>query len=58
MIDFNKLVKYKSPEKGEEEMTFKVVNYNDVTQRCYIEHQSNDFLKPQSLISINEIINV
>jgi hypothetical protein len=58
MIDFSKLVKYKSPEQGEEKMTFKVVNYNEVTERCYIELQSNDFLKPQSLVSINEIINV
>jgi len=58
MIDFNKLVKYKYPEQGEEEMTFKVVNYNEVTQRCYIEHQSNDYLKSQSLISVNEIVNV
>lgn len=58
MLDINKLVKYKNPEVGEENMTFKVVNFNEVTQRCYIEYQCDSFIKPQSLISINNIINV
>lgn len=62
-LDLNKLVRIKNPQKGEENLIFKVVNFNDVTGRCYIElvtplsglHMK---LPPQELVSVNDIVNV
>jgi hypothetical protein len=57
-IDLTKQVKFSNPQKGEENMIFNVVNYNEVTERCYIELVCNLPIKPQELVSINEIQNI
>jgi len=61
-IDLDKLVKIKSPQKGEENLIFKVVNFNEATGRCYIELVTplsglNMKLPPQELVSVNDIVN-
>ena len=59
MINLRKPVKLKHPQPGEEGMLFKVVNYNEETQRCYIELISERFaIAPQELVSINDIENI
>ena len=58
-IDFNKPVKLKFPEVGEENVIYKVVNYNELTKRCYIEPINLNFsIPPQELVSVNDIENV
>ncbi len=60
-LDFSKPVKLKNPEAGEEKLIFRVTNYNEVTNRCYIElidqDTSNLTILPQELVSINDIEN-
>lgn len=63
LLDITRPVKLKNPQKGEENLIFKVVNFNDVTNRCYIELISklpglNPNLPPQELVSISEIENI
>lgn len=59
MIDIEKLVKLKNPEEGEENVVYKVVNFNEVTQRCYIEPTNLNFsIPPQELVSIDDIENL
>jgi len=62
IIDLSKLVKLKNPEKGEENLFFKVVNFNEVTNRCIIQAQNlqnwGNALAPTELVSINDIVNV
>lgn len=59
MIDLNKNVKLKNPEPGEEDIIYRVVNYNEMTKRCYIEPINLSIpLPPQELISIDDIVNV
>jgi len=61
-VDLDKLVKYKEPnDEIEKELIFKVVNYNDATNRVYIEAQNMEGyekLKPQFLVSVDDIENV
>nr|WP_320022118.1 hypothetical protein [uncultured Draconibacterium sp.] len=57
-LDITKEVRLKNPEKGEENLVYKVSNYNRVTQRCYIELICDLPIKPQELVSINDIENV
>ena len=62
-IDISKPVKLKYPLHGEEDLIYKITNFNDVTQRCYIELVSslpgiNLGLSPQELISIEELENI
>lgn len=58
-IDLNRPIKLKFPEVGEENVIYKVVNYNELTKRCYIEPINLNLPIPsQELISINEIENV
>ena len=58
-VDITKLVKLKNPEKGEETIIFKIVNYNEVTRRCYIEPTNlNLNIPPQELVSIDDVENV
>lgn len=58
-LDLKKPVKFKNPQPGEEDMEFKVTNYNEVTNRVYIEPVKwNDYLKPQELVSVDDIENV
>jgi len=62
MIDLTKTVKYSNPLVGEENLIFVVKNYNEVTERCYIECQNlkgfETGLKPQSLVSVSDLINL
>ena len=58
-VDITKLVKLKYPEKGEETIIFRIVNYNKVTRRCYIEATNlNLSIPPQELVSIDDIENI
>lgn len=61
-LDFTKPVKYKNPTPEEMDLVFIVKNYNDVTNRCYIELQNlpgwSEGLKPQSLVSADDIENI
>lgn len=61
-LDLSKPVKLKSPQSGEEKLIFRVTNFNEVTNRCYIELVSplpelSMTLPPQELVSITEIEN-
>jgi hypothetical protein len=61
-LDITKPVKFKNPQAGEESLLFQVTNFNEVTNRCYIEPISplagiGSTLKPQELVSITEIEN-
>ena len=59
MIDIEKPVKLKQPEQGEEKIIYKVVNYNEETQRCYIEPTNLDLpIPPQELVSVDDIENI
>lgn len=51
-------VKFKQPLNEEEAaLRFKVVNYNEVTKRVYIELiNTSMYIKPQQLVSIEDII--
>jgi hypothetical protein len=61
-IDLSKLVKLKYPQIGEEKLIYKVSNYNDVTQRCYINvvnlKSFEGFIAPNELVSIDDIENI
>ena len=61
-LDLLKPVKFKNPAPGEEGLIFWVTNYNEVTNRCYIEVQNlpnwGESLKPQQLVSVDDLINV
>ncbi len=61
-LDLSKTVKLKNPQSGEENLIFRVANFNEVTNRCYIEPVSslpglNLTLPSQELVSITEIEN-
>ena len=61
-LDLTKPVKLKNPQPGEVNLIFRVANFNEVTNRCYIEPVSslpelNMILPPQELVSISEIEN-
>lgn len=61
-LDISKFVKLKNPQSGEENLIFRVTNFNEVTNRCYIEPVSqlpglNMTLPSQELVSITEIEN-
>jgi hypothetical protein len=61
-LDLLKPVKFKNPTPDEEGLVFLVTNYNEVTNRCYIEVQNlpnwGESLKPQQLVSADDLINV
>lgn len=62
-LDLAKPVKFKNPQPGEENLVYKINNFNDVTNRCYIEPLTtlpglNMDIAPQELVSIDEIINL
>jgi len=62
-IDLKKLVRIRNPQRGEESLVFKVVNFNELTDRCYIELITplsglSMRIPPQELISVNDIVNV
>lgn len=62
MIDISQPVRYKNPQKGEEDLVFAVVNFNEMTNRCIIQVQNlpnwdKSFL-PTELVSVNDIVNI
>lgn len=62
-IDINNPVKLVNPLPGEEYLIFKITNFNEVTERCYIELINdlpgiNKELAPQELVSLNDLVNV
>lgn len=61
-IDLTRPVKFKEPTLEEENLVFRVTNYNEVTNRCYIEVLNlpnwDKGLKPQFLVSKNDIVNI
>jgi len=56
-LDITKQVRLINPESGEESVIYNVVNYNEVTTRCYIE-SVNTSVKSQEIVSVNDIENV
>ena len=61
-LDLSKPVKLKNPQSGEENLIFRVADFNEITNRCYIEPVAslpglNMTLPPQELVSITEIEN-
>ena len=60
-IDFSRPVKFKNPLEGEENLIFNVTNYNEITNRCYIQvlnHKGFNSIQPTELVSIDDIENV
>jgi hypothetical protein len=57
-INLTKQVKLRNPESGEENFIYTVVNYNEVTNRVYIELVCDLSFKPQELVSIEDVENV
>jgi hypothetical protein len=59
IIDLSKPVKFIKPlNEAEAKLIFKVVNYNDVTNRVYIQPINIDLTYPgQELVSIDDIEN-
>lgn len=61
-IDLQKPVKLVNPQQGEEKLIYKVVNFNEVTNSCYIEPLNlkkwNKNLLPQELVSLGDIENI
>jgi|GEM_PF-2154065 len=60
ILDLSKPVKFIKPQyKEEAKLIFKVVNYNEVTERVYIQPLNLDLAFPgQELVSIEDIENV
>ena len=58
-IDITKPVKLVRPEDGEENLIFKITNFNELTGRCYIEPINSDLsIPPQELVSIDDVTNL
>ncbi|GAB4286327.1 MAG: hypothetical protein Kow0098_01380 [Ignavibacteriaceae bacterium] len=59
-IDLSKPVKFIKPlNKAESKLIFRVVNYNEVTNRVYIQPiNTNLTFPPQELVSIDDIENL
>ena len=62
-LDLSKPVKLKNPQSGEENLIFRIANFNDVTNRCYIEPVTslpdlNMALASQELVAVNDLENV
>ena len=61
-LNLSRLVILKNPQSGEENLIYKVTNFNEVSNRCYIELVTplpglNMDIAPQELVSITEIEN-
>ena len=58
-LNMAELVKLVNPEPGEEKIIYRITNFNEETERCYIEPVNLDFAHPpQELVSISEIENI
>ena len=57
-IDFSRPVRLTNPQPGEEALVFKIVNYNEVTQRIIIVPLNSDLkIPPQELVSLEDVKN-
>ena len=57
-VNLIKPVKFKEPQPGEENLIFRVANYNEVTNRVIIELQSDKFnFPPRQLVSLEDVTN-
>ncbi len=57
--DLSKPVKLKHPQPGEENIIYRVANYNEVTNRVYIFPVNMDFaIPPQELVSVFDVENI
>lgn len=60
LCDLDKIsneVQFINPEDGEEHVRYKITNYNEVTERCYIEPISTTLsIAPQQLVSIKDLM--
>lgn len=57
ILNLKQPVKFINPQSGEENIIYTITNYNEVTERCYIEPINLD-LKSQELVSINDLVNI
>jgi hypothetical protein len=61
-IDLSKHVKLKNPQPGEENLIFNVSNFNEVTNRCYIDAINlpgfAGSITPSELVSVDDIENI
>jgi hypothetical protein len=58
-LDLSKPVRLRNPQEGEEHLTFMVRNYNEDTQRVYIEPiNSRLALNSEELVSVEDICNI
>jgi len=59
-LHFSKSVKFKNPQPGEEDLIFNITNYNEVTNRCYIQPINlqgwNEGIFPSELVSLEELV--
>lgn len=55
-------MKIKNPQKGEERLVYKIVNFNDVTNRYVVEVQNlpnwNKSILPTEVVSVDDVVNV
>ncbi len=59
MIDLDKPFKLKYPGDGEGNIIYRIVNFNEITQRCYIEPINLDLpIPPQELVALIDLDNV
>ena len=55
--DLSRTVKFRNPEKGEENMKFMIVNFNEITNRVYIRPTEYDgTIYPEQLVSLDDLI--
>ena len=58
-LDISKPVKFVDPQIGEENLIFRVTNYNDVTNRIIIVCTNSRLSLPgHSLVHISDVINL
>jgi len=60
-VDISKPVKFKDPQPGEENLIFTITNYNEITNRCYIQVlnlDGFDKVLPTELVSLDDIVNI
>ena len=61
-IDLQKPVKLVHPQQGEEDLIYNIVNFNEVTNKCYIEPINlknwGKSILPHEIVSLDDIENI
>lgn len=61
-LDYSKPVRLKYPQAGEKDLVFIITNYNEETNRCYIQVQNltnwDKAILPTELVSMEDIENI